>query len=426
MHRLAKLIAPLALSLLAACVPQVLSAPPPPAPASEQRAPVTILVSIDGFRFDYLSRGHTPTLSRLAAEGVSAAMTPSFPTKTFPNHWTTVTGYYPDHHGITANSFTDPARPEPKDRFTMATTDPFFWNAKEPIWVTAEKAGIRSAAMFWPGSAVAWGGQLVPRGYGRTEGGTRPADWQAFDQNVSPEQRVNAVIDWLRRPADIRPKLVLLYFDEVDTAGHATGPDSAELNAALMNVDADIAMLVDGLAALGQPANIVVTADHGMAETRGSRTIALETLLSAEDYTLDEGGPYATLIPKPGRAQALEARLLKPHQHMQCWRKAEIPARLHYGTHPRIPPYLCLAEPGWQIFDRPSTDDRVGGNHGYDNRAPEMQALFLAQGPAFRRGAVLPPLENVDVNPLLRRLLGLPQDTAMDGSEGPVESAFAR
>lgn len=426
LRRLGAFLAVPALALLAACAPQLASAPPPPpANTAEQRAPVTILVSIDGFRTDYLQRGLTPTLARLAVEGVSASMIPSFPSKTFPNHWTLVTGYYPDHHGIIANAFTDPARPEAKDRFTMAVTDPFFWNEKEPVWATAQKAGIRTAAMFWPGSAVAWGGTLKPRGYGRTEGGTRPADWQAFDQNVSPTQRVNAVIDWLRRPAAIRPQLLFLYFDEVDTAGHDSGPDGRDVPVALANVDRNIAALLEGLAGLGQPANLVVVADHGMAETRGSRTIALDALLSPEDYVLDEAGPYATFRPKPGREAALEASLLRPHPHMECWRKSDIPARLRYGTNPRIPPYLCLAETGWQIFPAMPAEDRTGGNHGYDSAAHEMRSLFIASGPAFRRGATLPDFENVAVAPLLRRLVGLPQDPVMDGKLTPVEGALA-
>ena len=424
MHRFCKSFAPLLLAVLAACAPQVATAPPPPAAAvEEQRAPVTILVSIDGFRADYLQRGLTPTLSKLAAEGVSAAMIPSFPSKTFPNHWAEVTGYYPDHSGIVSNSFFDPARPD--DKFTMATTDPFYWNAKEPVWVTAEKAGIRTAAMFWPGSAVAWGGQLAAHGYGRTEGGVRPEDWQAFDQNVSPEQRVNAVIDWLRRPADIRPKLVLLYFDQVDTAGHEGGPNGAEIAPALESVDGDVARLLAGLQALGQPTNLVITADHGMAETRGSRTIALDSILSEADYALVESGPFASLTATPGHDKAVEAKLLAPHPYMQCWRKSDIPARFHYGTNPRIPPYFCLAETGWQIFDHAPQNDSIGGNHGYDNQAPEMRALFIANGPAFKRGVTLPPFDNVDVNPLLRLVLVLPQDNAMDGILAPVEGALA-
>lgn len=424
-RRLPPIIAIAASALLAACAPRPESAPPAAVAVQEQRAPVTILISIDGFRADYLQRGLTPTLSRLAADGVSASMIPSFPSKTFPNHWTLVTGYVPDHHGITANAFNDPARPEAKDRFTMAVTDPFFWNAKEPLWVSAEKAGIRSAAMFWPGSAVAWGGTLKPRGYGRSDGGTRPADWQAFDQNVSPIQRVNAIIDWLRRPAAIRPRLLFLYFDEVDTAGHDSGPDGKDVPDALADVDRDVAALLDGLAALGQPANLVIVADHGMAETRGSRTIALDKLLSPEDYVLDEAGPYATFIPKPGRKDALEAKLLRPHPHMQCWRKAQIPARFDYGTNPRIPPYLCLAETGWQILATMPEEHRTGGNHGYDNMAPEMRALFIASGPAFRRGITLPDFPNTAIAPLMRRVIGLPQDPAMDGTLAPVDAALA-
>lgn len=394
------------------------------AATATDRQPVTILVSIDGFRPDYLDRGLTPALSALASRGVRAAMRPAFPSKTFPNHWAGVTGVVPDRNGIVANSFTDPARPN--EKFTMATTDPFYWAGAEPIWVTAEQAGIRTAAMFWPGSAVAWGGEAIPGGYGRIEGGTRPQDWTAFDQNVSPTQRVNTVIDWLRRPEAIRPRFVTLYFDEVDTAGHASGPQSAAVNRAIANVDRDVALLLRGLAELGQPANIIVTSDHGMAETRASRTIELDALLAADAYQLVEAGPYATLNPAPGREREVAASLLIAHPRMQCWRKDGIPARLRYGSNPRIPAFLCLAETGWQIFParRADADEQVGGAHGYDSTAPEMAAIFIADGPAFRNGITVPAFDIVDVNPLLRAVLGLPQDPALDGRLDPVASTL--
>ncbi len=427
MRFIARLFALVGAALLSACAPQLAGgtvAAPSAAQAAQDRAPVTILVSIDGFRADYLERGETPTLSRLAQDGVSAAMIPSFPSKTFPNHWAEVTGEYPDHSGIVANGFTDPARPD--ERFTMATTDPFYWNAAAPIWVTAEKAGIRTGAMFWPGSAVAWGGTAVPHGHGRVEGGVRPQDWQAFDQNVTPVQRVNTVLDWLRRPAAIRPRLIVLYFDQVDTAGHASGPASPEVDAAIRDVDADIAMLVDGLARLNQPANLIVTADHGMAAVDSAHVVALDRILDPADFTLVESGPYATLAAVPGREKALEAALLAPHPNMECWRKADIPARFHYGTNARIPPYLCLARTGWLIADTAPDRAFSGGNHGFDNRAPEMAALFVAQGPAFRRGATLPPFENVSVEPLVRHLLGIAPDPARDGRFDEVQGALAR
>ena len=389
---------------------------------AERREPVTILVSIDGFRADYLKRGLTPALSGLAETGVSASMRPSFPSKTFPNHWAAFTGYFPDRSGIVANSFTDAARPG--ESFTMATTDPFYWNGREPIWVTAEKAGTRTAAMFWPGSAVAWGGTLVPGGYGRVDGGVRPQDWTAFDQNVSPTQRVNTIIDWLRRPADIRPELLFLYFDEVDTAGHDGGPNSEVLNQALRNVDEDIGNLLAGLRELGQPVNLIITADHGMAETSNARTVELDKLLPREAYILVEQGPYATLNAAPGKEAVVEQALLRAHERMECWRKSEIPARFQYGTSLRIPAYLCLAETGWHINQQRREGERIGGNHGFDPFAPEMAALFIANGPAFYQGKTIPTFRNVSVNPLIRALLGLPQDSDADGSLTEVAPAL--
>ena len=422
MNRLGNLMTLAAAGLLAACAPKLAPVQSASVVETELRQPVTILVSIDGFRADYLSRGLTPTLARLAETGTSAAMRPSFPTKTFPNHWAAVTGFVPDNNGIVANGFTDPSRAD--EKFTMATTDPFYWNGREPVWVTAEKAGIRTAAMFWPGSAVAWGGTLVPGGYGRVEGGVRPQDWTAFDQNVSPTQRVNTIIDWLRRPADIRPEFLLLYFDEVDTAGHEGGPNSAELKRALRNVDRNIASLVAGLEELGQPANLVITADHGMAEVSNARTIELDDLIAREDYVLVEQGPYATFNPLPGKKAVLEAALLREHERMDCWRKSDIPARYQYGSSERIPAYLCLAEIGWQIYPQRRSGERIGGNHGFDPFAPEMAALFIANGPAVHAGMVLESFPNVSVNPLVRALLGLSQDAALDGSFSDVAPAL--
>ena len=422
MNRLGNLMTLAAAGLLAACAPKLAPVQSASVVETELRQPVTILVSIDGFRADYLSRGLTPTLARLAETGTSAAMRPSFPTKTFPNHWAAVTGFVPDNNGIVANGFTDPSRAD--EKFTMATTDPFYWNGREPVWVTAEKAGIRTAAMFWPGSAVAWGGTLVPGGYGRVEGGVRPQDWTAFDQNVSPTQRVNTIIDWLRRPADIRPEFLLLYFDEVDTAGHEGGPNSAELKRALRNVDRNIASLVAGLEELGQPANLVITADHGMAEVSNARTIELDDLIAREDYVLVEQGPYATFNPLPGKEAVLEEALLREHERMDCWRKSDIPARYQYGSSERIPAYLCLAEIGWQIYPMRRPGERIGGNHGFDPFAPEMAALFIANGPAVHAGMVLESFPNVSINPLVRALLGLSQDEALDGSFSDVAPAL--
>lgn len=412
------LLAALAAVSLAGCATTG-SPPPAAAVATEARALVTILVSIDGFRPDYLGKGNTPRLDALAAGGVSAVMRPSFPSKTFPNHWSIVTGDRPDHHGIVANKMEDVARPG--ETFTMATDDPFWWNGRPPIWVDAEKAGIHTATMFWPGANVAWGGERSPKWPNPIAGGTRPQDWQQYNEAVSLTQRVNGVIDWLRRPAAIRPAFLTLYFDTVDTAGHQFGPADPRMIAPIAEVDRAIGRLVDGLKELGQPANLVILADHGMAATSSARTIALDAIAPATDYRIVETGPYASLEPLPGREAALAKVLLGRHPHMDCWRKAEIPARFHYGANPRIPSLFCLADIGWSIAATTPTETYSGGNHGYDNMAPEMAALFIANGPAFRPAAVLPAFDNVDVYPLLARLIGIrpePSDgnaTTFDG-----------
>jgi predicted AlkP superfamily pyrophosphatase or phosphodiesterase len=389
--------------------------------AAQQRQPVTILVSIDGFREDYLRRGVSPTLSQLAAGGVTAVMHPSFPTKTFPNHWTLVTGLRPDRHGIVGNRMESPERKAP---FTMATDDPWWWNGATPIWVDAEKAGMRTAVMFWPGANVAIG--EMQGNDGRKEAqGTRPSDWMQYHQAVTDVQRVNTVLDWLRRPPEIRPKFLTVYFDEVDTAGHDHGPDSTETTQSVARVDAAIRALLAGLKGLAQPANLVIVADHGMAATSSERTIALDKLVDPKLYHLVESGTFASLAPLPGMDAQVEKALLVPHEHMQCWRKADIPARFHYGSNPRIPPILCLAEPGWLVLASAPNKPGIGGNHGYDNMAPEMNSLFIATGPAFATAKVLPDFDNVEVYPLLRQLMGLPAATGVDGNGAVFRDAFS-
>jgi predicted AlkP superfamily pyrophosphatase or phosphodiesterase len=382
-----------ALALLGGCV--AAEQDRAPRAAAEMRAPVTILVSIDGVRPDYLSRGITPNLNALAAAGVKAEMRPSFPTKTFPNHYTIVTGLRPDRHGIVDNNMADPARPDVTFSLGNATQalDPFWWNGAEPLWATAEKAGIRTATTFWPGSEVAIQG-------------TRPSNWLRFDQNVTGAQRVETVIDWMRRPAANRPLFVTLYFDTVDTAGHDHGPDAAETNAALAEVDARIGDLVAGLKALGQPANLVILSDHGMSATSAERVVPLQSLVDPAKVKILVDGPYAALQPVAGADAEVWASLSKPRPHVVCWRKQDIPKRFHYGSHPRVPPFFCLAESGWTITN-PAREPRFGGAHGYDNEAADMQTVFIASGPGIAKGAALPLFDNIHVYPFLARLFGV-------------------
>ena len=386
--------------------------------AGKAERPIVVLVSIDGFRADYLERGATPTLSRWAAQGASGSMQPSFPTKTFPNHYTLVTGLRPDHHGIVNNTMVDPEIPGVTFslRNAEAVTDRRWWDDGEPIWVTAEKAGLTSAAMFWPGSEA-------------DVRGVRPSLYAKFDQAMPGDARVDQLLAWLALPEDggpgaDRPDIATLYFDIVDTAGHEHGPDAPEVATALASVDGSLARLEAGLRARGLWGRVVVivVSDHGMTPTSPERVAWLGPLASsAEAAFVQYGGAIASIEPLPGHEAEVAAEVTGPHEHMTCWRKAEIPARFAFGTHRRVPSLFCVAEPGWAILKADQTfRGEGGGDHGYDNAAPEMQSVFVAHGPGVRRGARIEGLQNVDVHGLMGRLLGI---TVPAGDGDPARAA---
>ena len=355
-----------------------------------------ILVSIDGFRWDYLDRGITPNLSALAAAGVRARrMIPSFPSVTFPNHYTLVTGLYPDHHGIVNNTFEDARLP---GAFHMSSKDEAWWDEATPIWVSAQRQGVATATEFWPGSEVAIHG-------------VRPGRWEPYTAMKFGDQRVDTLLGWLSDPPATRPRFATLYFDLVDTAGHLHGPDSPEVNRAIAVTDASIGRLVAGLKARGLQANLVIVADHGMAPVSPERTIVLDDIADmGAVHVVFTDAVSGIDIPATDAAVVARARLLAPHEHLTCWNKADVPARLHYGANLRVPDVVCAAEVGWLVETRESLRKRhlpLLGEHGYDNAAPQMGALFIAEGPAFKSGLAIEPFANVDVYPLLVSLLGI-------------------
>jgi predicted AlkP superfamily pyrophosphatase or phosphodiesterase len=393
----------------------------PSAPA--QRSKLLILVSIDGFRWDYLQKYEAPTLRALAAGGVQARrMTPSFPSKTFPNHYTLVTGLYPEHHGIVSNWFFDPAFNE---TFGMSRAEsnhePRWWAGGEPVWITAEKQGLRSACFFWPGS--------------ETENhGTRPSFFKPFDKTLNSLQRVDGLLEWLKLPADQRPRLATLYFDIVDTQGHDFGPDSPETAAAVKETDAALAHLLDGLAARGlrDKTDLVIVSDHGMSECGPDRVIFLEDLMDLSQVQVESTGPNGGVRPKPGGPSAAElvAAIRTKHvPHLQIYRREEVPARLHYRDNPRIPPVVLIADDHWNIESNKDWARRaatyVKGSHGWDPALPNMGALFIASGPSFKHGHAFADVENIHVYNLLCAALGL-KPAPNDGDDRLVREALVR
>ena len=358
-----------------------------------------ILVSIDGLPASMLGDGTVPTLDRLAAEGVHAAwMTPSYPTLTFPNHYTLVTGLRPDRHGIVHNNMFDTSL----GRFISkdSSADDGRWWGGEPIWATLQKQGGIAATMFWPGSGAEIAGQ-------------RPRYSRAFDKTVSPAARVDQVLAWLDLPHRQRPRLVTLYFDQYDIAAHESSTDAPAARAALREIDAALARLQDGLRARGleDDTDLIVVSDHGMADVPREhlRLIedALDDRVDASAYEIVWWGTFIGLAPKPGQTEAVERASVGQQDHYRCWRKSELPPAWHYGSHPRIPAIVCQSDIGWRVQGRSNArwPQQIRGEHGFAPEDPAMRAVFAARGPSFRSGVSLPPFDNVNVYPLLAHLL---------------------
>ena len=412
--------------MLCACAALLIgcAAPRPLTPASRiaaSRRPLPLLlISIDGYRYDYIDRGFSPTLVMLARSGVQAAsMQPSVRSLTFPNHYTIVTGLRPDHHGVVHNDMFDPRLGKFAQNNRQAVDDGRWWAQGTPLWETADRHGLRTATMFWPGS------EASIHGY-------RPDYWLPFNFRMTADQRVDQILAWLDLPAAQRPDFLTLYFDKVDHNGHRHGPDSAQVDAALAGTDAAMARLVSGLKRRGlfERMNIIVLADHGMASTPLQNSVLIDRLIPLNQVQVVSTDILAGFNPRDGSARAaaefaaIEHQLEQPQQHMHCWDKTRVPKRYAYGHNPRIPQLLCLADVGWRI----TTTWKLAhhrkpisiGEHGYDNADPRMQALFVAHGPAFRVGARVPAFPNVDVYPLMAHLLGLPAQPN-DGNYEQVE-----
>ena len=383
--------------LLAACRP----GPSPPLPADRA---IVVLVSIDGFRWDYLDRYQPPQLSRLAATGVRAeGLIPQFPSKTFPNHYTIVTGLRLANHGIISNNMRAPDIP---GEFSLSSrdvlADPRWWGG-EPIWNTVEKQGKVAAAMFWPGSET-----LID--------GRQATYWTPFDDNFPNADRVKKVLEWLKMPDGKRPSFLTLYFSDVDNAGHDFGPESNEVRDAVLDIDREIGGLVAGVDAIGLADRVhyVVVSDHGMAALSPDRVIVLDKYVDVATVDVVDWSPLLGVSPKDGNVDKLYAALKDKHPNLQIYRRNEIPAEYGLAGHPRLPAVVGIADEGWNItsareVNRWDSHERrpPGGTHGYDARAKSMQGLFIAAGPRLKSGMVVPPFENIHIYDLMCALLGV-------------------
>jgi len=352
-----------------------------------------LLVSLDGFRWDYNKMYNTPNLNRLAKDGVKADwMCSSFPTVTFPNHYTIATGLYPDHHGLINNSF--PASDlglfyRMGDRTVVE--NPAFYGG-EPIWVTAEKQGVRSASFFWVGSEA-----------------IHPTYWKKYDESVTYEARIDTVIKWLGYPPEKRPELVTLYFNEPDETGHAFGPVSPQTQKTVERIDSVMGVLRSKLSALpdAKKINLIIVSDHGMAAVSPERYINVKSLVPNRMIASISGGnPVYLINPAEGKKDSV-LYLLNKSRGLKAWSKSQLPPKWHYGTNPRIPEIVVVADSSWSIGTKPDGSSLRGGAHGYDNSDSDMFAIFYAAGPSFKKNYKFRELNNVDVYNLICRILNI-------------------
>ncbi|TDG96163.1 hypothetical protein EPR50_G00236910 [Perca flavescens] len=364
---------------------------------AQQGPPPLLLVSFDGFRADYLKRFPMPNLKLLYSQGVLVEqLTNVFITKTFPNHYSLVTGLYAESHGILSNNMYDPVSHKSFHVGDRNDTDPAWWSEAQPLWLTALDSGYKTAAIMWPGCNVAIRNRTA-------------SHFLPYDSHVTFQQRLEVVTKLML--GDEKEQAVMfaaLYWEEPDRSGHTFGPDNVTaMSRALKEVDDNIGLLISELKRTGLwgRVNILLTSDHGMAQCSAERLIRLDDCLHPDSYTLVDLSPVTALIPHKD-PEAIFTLLNKCHAHMTAYLKSAIPDRLHYRNNERIQPILLIADEGWTIVQRGKLP-RLG-DHGYDNSLSSMHPFMAASGPSFRQGYQISSLESVDIYPLMCRLLSVP------------------
>ena len=370
----------------------------------------TVVLSLDGFRWDYPEYYNTPFLDSLARVGVSARMEPSYPASTFPNHYTLATGLVPDHHGIVNNKFWDPGR---QYTYSMGDTlcryDPYYYLG-EPIWVTAQKQGVKTGNVYWVGSDIAIKG-------------TYPTYYRPWDRQPHWDfgERVDEIVRLMSLPEKERPRLVMGYFDEPDHTGHGYGPISAETKEAAEQMDAIVHGLYLRLMALpyADKINFIVLSDHGMEDVSPERFVCMTDYVPDEWIERTVGATPTSIFVKEGFVDSLYNRLSNV-EHISVWKHGEVPAELNYGTSDRLGDLIVAPDLGWQFHRYPLR--KPGGAHGFSPKELDMMVIFRAVGPDFKEQYEAPFTEgersafrNVDIYPLLCRLLGVkPEPTDGD------------
>ncbi len=364
---------------------------------SNYNKPYVILVSFDGFRWDYPQKANMTVLDSIEKHGIKAeSLQPAFPTKTFPNHYTIATGLYPDNHGIVNNTFYSPEMNNIyKIGKRVAVEDGRYYSGN-PIWSLAEQQGVKAASFYWVGSEA-------------KIQNTRPSYWKKYDHDFPFEQRIDTVVSWLKLPAKDRPHLILLYFNEPDSKGHKYGPDSDEVKNKLEEMNNIMKKLFAGINSLPikDKINVIITSDHGMNNISNDKVVNFHPYIKSKyvDKVVGSNPVYNIWAKKEYIDSVTNA--LKNVKHITCWNSKDIPKRLHYGQNKRTGTHTVVADIGWSVQYSAVPRMVHGGTHGYDNANKSMHAIFYGIGPDFKQGFKSGTIENVDIYPLIAHILDL-------------------
>jgi len=368
-----------------------------------------LVLSLDGFRWDYTDSVNTPNLDKIAQMGVRGKLQPSFPTKTFPNHYAMATGLYPDHNGIVNNTFIDTKRNLVYSlRNREAVEDGEFYSG-EPIWNTAEKQGLKSAAFYWVGSEA-------------DIQNMHSTIWKRYEHNFPFEQRIDTVISWLELPESKRPQLIMWYIHEPDGVGHRFGPFSKEVNQEVEYLDSLVGIFMQKLSQLplAKNVNVIILSDHGMGRISDDKQVYLDKVLKPEWVSNIVGSnPFYNIKATEGSIDSIYY-VLENTKGVTGYKTSNVPERLHYGTNPRTLDLIAVADSSYSLFYKSDRKYSGSGTHGYDNRNTDMDAIFYAYGPAFKENYVQSRFKNVSLYSLFCHLLGL-KEAPNDGDLAEVK-----
>ena len=370
-----------------------------------------VLVSFDGFRWDYPDIYNTPNLDKLAARGVKAErLIPSFPTKTFPNHYTLATGLHPGRHGLVNNTFYAPDLDLMYRMGDRSAVENGAFYGGEPIWVTASKQGLITGSFYWVGSEA-------------PIKGIQPTYWKRFDDSVPFATRIDSVIKWLDYPAEKRPRLTTLYYEEPDGKAHGAGPVSEATGKMVEHVDSLIGVLISKLDRLpiSRKINLIILSDHGMGQLSPELYVNLGSIIPQEKIVMSLGGNPTYNMDLVDDYIPTALADLNATEGVTAWHRDSVPEHLHYRNHIRIPDIVVVADSGWSIVMRSDGSSYRGGTHGYDISNSDMHAIFYAEGPAFKKGSSVDELHNVDIYNIVAALLSVKPEP----NDGDAERASA-